>query len=80
MNAGIMRRAVTGCTVRRIGCRSSSRALNQDAPTHAFETKHHVHRDERLRGDVGVKISRLERMRGGGYSPDRTGLRVEIPC
>ena len=23
---------------------------------HAFETKHHVHRDERLRGDVGVKI------------------------
>ena len=39
----------------RIGCRSSSRALNQDAPTHAFEIKHHVHRDERLRGDVGVK-------------------------
>ena len=31
-------------------------ALNHGAiPRHAFETEDHVHRDERRRGDVGVK-------------------------
>ena len=30
-------------------------ALNQGAPRHAFETEDQVHRNERLRGDVGVK-------------------------
>ena len=38
-----------------IGCRSGPRRLNQGGPRHAFETKDHVHRDQRRRGDVRVK-------------------------
>jgi hypothetical protein len=33
----------------------AERALNRGGPRHAFETKDHVHRDGRLRGDVGGK-------------------------
>ena len=35
--------------------RVESWRVESGAPRHAFETKDQVHRDERLRGDVGVK-------------------------
>ena len=53
MDPGIIRRG-TGCTVSASDA-EADRALNRGAPRHAFETKDHVHRDGRLRGDVGGK-------------------------